>query len=200
MKRLFLALTLTMASFGAIADGTCNITGSGLPSAVVQKLKTDCENLRLEQLKKEETDKSSPIPEVPFINPERMTGWAQVAEGFANAMGAAAKQLNVSVNEFITTPAGMITIGVILWKVIGTSILKLLAMYAVFLVCKRILQAMWKDGSVEVSRKFLWWTWTAQKATYVTWKKSEENQCGLGFLVLVVGIIAEAILLASLVL
>lgn len=199
MKRVIFALMLSLASFGAMASGTCDIIGSGLPDATVQKLKSDCENLRLEQLKKEESAKNNPIPEAPFINPERMTGWAAVAEGFANAMGAAAKQLNISVNDFIKTPAGMITIGVILWKVIGTSILKLLAMYGVFLACRHILQVMWRVDSVNVERKFLWWTWTSVKPVYSTWKNAEDTMCGVGFAVLLAGGIAETILLIALV-
>lgn len=198
MKRVMLALILSLASFGAMAS--CEISNTGLPDSVLQKLKTDCETARLAETQKKEEEKNSPIPSVPFINPERMTGWAAVAEGFANAMGAAAKQLNISVNEFITTPAGMITIGVILWKVIGTSILKLLAMYGVFLVARQIIRVMWTKSTITVERKFWQWTWTKENRVYYTWKDADDTQCGMGFLVLAAAGVAETILLAALVL
>jgi len=195
MKSILLAVAI-MFSSGAFA--ACEISNTGLPDNVVQKLKTDCETLRLEQINKEVLEKG-PSGSGPFITPERVTGWAQVAEGFANAVGAAAKQLNVSVNEFITTPAGLITIGVILWKVVGTSLLKLLAMYGIFILCRAILRVMWRVGSEPVQRKFAWWTWTHNKPIYVTWKGAEDTLCGMSFLVLAAGGIAMAILLASLV-
>lgn len=194
MTHIILVIVLLFSS-GAFA--ACEITGTGLPDNVVQKLKTDCETLRLEQINKKVLEKAAE-ESAPLITPERVTGWAQVAEGFANAMGAAAKQLNISVNEFIKTPAGLITIGVILWKVIGVSILKFLAMYAVFVLCKSILQVMWRVGSVPVTRTFAWWTWTKNKPVYSTWEESTDSMCGMGFVVLAIGGIAELVLLLSL--
>lgn len=199
MKRIFLVVAMMFSSGAFAAYGTCEIGNSGLPDAVVQKLKADCETLRLDQISKEALEKTTE-KNAPMITPERITGWAQVAEGFANAMGAAAKQLNISVNEFIKTPAGLITIGVILWKVIGVSILKFLAMYAVFVVTKRILQVLWKVGSEPVERKFAWWTWTHDKPVYSTWNRADDNLCIASFFVLAGGCVAEILLLISLLL
>lgn len=198
MKRILFVVAMMFSSLSFAAYETCAINNSGLPDSVVQKLKTDCETLRLEQLKKEGLEKAAEAS-APFITPEKVTGWAQVAEGFANAMGAAAKQLNISVNEFIKTPAGMITIGVILWKVVGVSILKLLAMYAVFLVTKRILQVMWTVSVTPVERKFAWWTWTRNKHTYATWKDASDTLCGMSFVCLVISGIFQTVLILSLI-
>lgn len=194
MKRIFFAIAI-MFSANAFA-GTCDILNSGLPDSVVQKLKTDCESLRLDQINKEAVEKAT--GGIPTITPERITGWAQVAEGFANAMGAAAKQLNISVNDFIKTPAGMITIGVILWKVIGVSILKFLAMFAIFLVARSLLRSTWKVGTTPVERKFMWWTWTKEKPIYSTWKDAHENMCVSGFFIILGATAAEITLLISL--
>lgn len=196
MKRIILAVAI-LFSPGVFA--ACEITGTGLPDNVVQKLKTDCEVLRLEQKNKEAAEEASGVGSlIPDVTPERVTGWAQVAEGFANAIGAAARQLNISVNEFITTPAGLITVGVILWKVIGVSVLKLLAMYFVFVLCMSLLKAMWRVGSEPVERSFLWWKWTKQKPVYSTWKNAEDTMCGMGFLVIAVGTVLEVVLIISL--
>lgn len=199
MKRILLAVAL-LFSTSAFAGtyGTCDISNSGLPDAVVQKLKADCETLRLEQISKEALEKAA-AKNAPIITPERITGWAQVAEGFANAMGAAAKQLNISVNEFITTPAGLITVGVILWKVIGASVLKLIAMYLVFRLVLAIIRGIWKIGTKEVSSKFMWWSWTSNKPVYSTWADATEMMCGFSFLLIVVGLVLETVLLINLV-
>lgn len=54
---------------------------------------------------------------------------AQAAEGFAKAMGIAARELNVTINDFLTSPAGIITAALIIWKVAGASLLS--ALYGV---------------------------------------------------------------------
>lgn len=198
MKRILIVVAMLFSSMAFAGPyQTCDISNTGLPDSVVQKLKTDCESLRLEQLNKKALDKVAE-DNAPVITPERITGWTQVAEGFANAMGAAAKQLNVSVNDFIKTPAGLITIGVILWKVIGVSILKLGAMYLVFRMILAIIRGIWKIGSEEVSRKFLWWSWTSTKPTYSTWANSNDTVCVCSFFLIVVGLGIETVLLVSL--
>lgn len=199
MKQLILAVLLSISSVSAMAAyETCQISNSDLPKEMVQKLKTDCEAARLAVIQKTEEEKKSGVDFVPTITPEKVTGWAQVAEGFANAMGAAARQLNVSVNEFIKTPAGLITIGVILWKVIGVSILKLLAMYAVFALCLGVLRTMWKVGSTPVEKSLFWAKWTKQKPVYSTWENASDTLCGMSFVVIVIGGIFEVTLLISL--
>lgn len=51
---------------------------------------------------------------------------AAAADGFAKAIGIAARELNVSVNEFLQTDAGKLAAIVIIWKVAGAGLLKIL--------------------------------------------------------------------------
>ena len=51
---------------------------------------------------------------------------ATVAESFARAIGIAARELGVAVNDFLNTPAGMLTAVVIIWKVIGAGVVTVL--------------------------------------------------------------------------
>ena len=57
---------------------------------------------------------------------------AQAAEGFAKALGIAARELNVTVNDFLASPAGKLTAALIIWKVAGAAFLKLV--YGMFFV------------------------------------------------------------------
>lgn len=57
---------------------------------------------------------------------------AQAAEGFAKAMGIAAKELNISINDFLKSDAGKLTAILIIWKVAGAALIKLL--YGAFFV------------------------------------------------------------------
>lgn len=54
------------------------------------------------------------------------TDMAAVAESFARAIGIAARELGVAVNDFLNTPAGMLTAVVIIWKVIGADVVTIL--------------------------------------------------------------------------
>lgn len=51
---------------------------------------------------------------------------ASAAEGFAKALGIAAKELNIGINAFLDTDAGKITAALIIWKVAGASIINVL--------------------------------------------------------------------------
>jgi len=51
---------------------------------------------------------------------------AMAAEGFAKAMGIAAKELNVTINDFLKSDAGKLTAILIIWKVAGAALIKML--------------------------------------------------------------------------
>jgi hypothetical protein len=51
---------------------------------------------------------------------------AAAAEGFAKALGIAAKELGVTVNDFLHTDAGKLTAILIIWKVAGATIIHML--------------------------------------------------------------------------
>ena len=51
---------------------------------------------------------------------------AAAAEGFARALGIAAKELGVTVNDFLHTDAGKITAVLIIWKVAGATAVKMM--------------------------------------------------------------------------
>jgi hypothetical protein len=63
-------------------------------------------------------------------------GWgrqaSEAAAGFGKAFTVAAKELGITVNEFLATDAGKLTAGLIIWKVMGASIVKML--FGIFFV------------------------------------------------------------------
>lgn len=66
----------------------------------------------------------------PASDPSTVSQWAAdmatVAESFARAIGIAAREMGVAVNDFLNTPAGVLTAAVILWKVIGADVVTVL--------------------------------------------------------------------------
>ena len=59
-------------------------------------------------------------------DPESWKKWAEVGKSIGLAIGETAKQLNVEVNSFIKTPAGIITVALISYKIAGHDILRII--------------------------------------------------------------------------
>jgi hypothetical protein len=54
---------------------------------------------------------------------EAVDRWADVSLKFAKAIGVAAKELGIAANDFLKTPAGMMTAGVIVFQYMGGPII-----------------------------------------------------------------------------
>jgi hypothetical protein len=126
MFRKILVSLAILCSATAFA-GSTNIDTSGLTEAQIAELKavaakkvSDVANKAVEPLTPK--DPGAMITLASTWGPQM----AQAAEGFARALGIAAKELNITVNDFLSSPAGKLTAAVILWKVAGTAVLKLL--------------------------------------------------------------------------
>lgn len=60
--------------------------------------------------------------------------WGELGANMGRAAVGAAKELGVAANDFIQTPAGKITMGVVIWKLIGEDILSVLVGGSIFIV------------------------------------------------------------------
>lgn len=121
---LALCATATMA-------GSVNLDTSGLTDAQVAELKAHAAKVVAEAAKKADgSDIVAKATENPGAAMTLAATWGQqaaaAAEGFAKALGIAAKELNVTINDFLKSDAGKLTAAVIIWKVAGASILKML--------------------------------------------------------------------------
>ncbi len=129
-RKMIAILAISVASTGAIA-ASANIDTSGLSPAQVAEIKA------IAAKKVAETAAAKPNTEA---TAEKVTAgvalaatWgtqaAAAAEGFAKAIGIAAKELNVTVNDFLASPAGMLAAGLIIWHMAGAAIMS--ALYGV---------------------------------------------------------------------
>jgi hypothetical protein len=57
------------------------------------------------------------------ITPQKISEWAEVGKAVGVAIGATAKELNLEVNNFAQTPVGRLTMALVIWKVLGGTIL-----------------------------------------------------------------------------
>ena len=67
-------------------------------------------------------------------DPDQWKKWSEIGKGIGLAIGETAKVLNTEVNAFIKTPAGMITVGLIAYKVIGTDVKRIVLGIPIWIV------------------------------------------------------------------
>ena len=124
-RKMLAAALLSVAMIPAYAAST-NIDVNGLSEAQVAELKA------IAAKKVAETAAAAGKADTP--TPEKITAgvtlaatWgtqaAAAAEGFARAMGIAARELNLTINDFLKSPAGMLTAALIVWKMAGAAIM-----------------------------------------------------------------------------
>jgi len=66
---------------------------------------------------KKTEQKTTVVPEVP--SEEKVEKWVTIGERIGQAIAGACRELSVEVNDFITTPAGKLTVFLIAWQVVG---------------------------------------------------------------------------------
>lgn len=125
-RKMLAALALLCASTAFAASTTIDTTG--LSDAQIAELKAHAAQAVAAQAKGEAAQ-TAPTKDVGTAVTLAAT-WGQqaaaAAEGFAKAMGIAARELNVTINDFLKSDAGKLTALVIIWKVAGAAILKAL--------------------------------------------------------------------------
>lgn len=110
----------------------CTLQASGLPETIQKQLELECEKAMDEMSVVEETKKA-----------EQLSAYAEVAVQVARALGVAAQELGVAVNDFLKSPAGLLTAGVIIFKVFGPLIFGGIAALFINLIGYKVLKSMW---------------------------------------------------------
>ena len=113
MKRTLSILVLLILSTTVYAQ----IDTSGLTPEQKAELQ-----LQAEQMKKKKLDAAE------------VGEYAVLGQQVAKAIGAACKELNVAVNDFAATPVGKMTIVLIMWKVAGREVAKIVTGGILFVI------------------------------------------------------------------
>jgi hypothetical protein len=122
MKKLLLILTL-MLSTPVFAQNTVDV--SGLSAAQIAELKKSVIDAKLQ--KDEPTNISA-------IVRQEAGAWGDMGANMGKAMVGAAKEMGVAANDFSQTSLGKVTVGIVVYKIIGRDILKIVVGLAVLIL------------------------------------------------------------------
>jgi len=130
MKKL-LALPLLLLSFAASAGLTSDATSSAGFSQLTEAQKAEVIKTITQQA---ESNRTSPATTSVIPDPEGVERWAKIGTSVAAGLGAAARELNVGVNEFAKSPVGQLTTVLIVWKLIGAQLIHVLGGILVWII------------------------------------------------------------------
>lgn len=164
MFKNVLMACLLMSSVSAFA--ACEIPTQGLPESTITQMKQICEEGLAKNSGKLVTKE----------NIELVTTIGGVAKEFAASLGIAAKELGIAANEFLTTPAGMLTAFVILWKTFLIQFIGIILMIVVLKAGVVINRQILVVSTEHVPVK----TWRGEKVvtrkTYSNFSDLDDNQ------------------------
>jgi hypothetical protein len=157
MKQIFVGLLIAVLSMGAMAEvGTV-----GLSEAQKAELEVQAAKMRQDAL----AQKSGDIKNVSATVRSEAEAWGDLGSNMGKALVGAAKEVGVAANEFAATPLGQVTVAVVVYKVIGQSVIGVLV--GVFILLAGLSVAIYLlkgqalyTRSVEYEYKpFLWGMW-----------------------------------------
>lgn len=173
MKKYLLALILAFTAVPAMA---CDISRSDLPDAMIQELKVKCEQMKLDL----QTQPPAPVVAVSQITREDVSEWAQISQEFAKALGIAAREVGVSINEFLASPAGIMTAVVLIWMIIGKSLVGILVGLLITYATVKLNRRIWFREVETVEKTGLFnRKYQKEKVRYNSW--NDMNDSGLGW-------------------
>lgn len=170
MKRFIFVVLLSLFSLSALAD--CTITAASLTDVARKQLELDC-------LKAQAVEAAAPQ-----VDAKKVSEYAGVAKEVAEAIGIAAKNLGVEVNNFITTPAGLLTVAIILIKIFGKLIGAILASVLICTILINILKYMWTEP-VDDAEPVITGGWffgygsrAVKRREFVSYKRADDTLVG----------------------
>jgi hypothetical protein len=129
MKQL-LTLTLLLASFAASAGLNSDSASSAGFNQLTEAQKAEVIKVIAQQAESNKNSSTS----VSIPDPEGIERWTKIGTSIASGLGAAAKELNVGVNEFAKSPVGQLTTVLIIWKIIGTQLMHIIGAILIWIL------------------------------------------------------------------
>jgi hypothetical protein len=102
-----------MAAIAISSVAMAQVDTSGMTTEDIAKLQLEAEKLKKER-----------VSQADRMSVDKAKEYIELGEMVGKAMGSAAKELNMAVNDFAQTPVGRTAMILIVWKVIGREAMK----------------------------------------------------------------------------
>jgi len=104
--------------------------------------------------------------------------WGEMGANMGRAVVGAAKEVGVAANEFAATPLGKVTVGVVVYKVIGKDVLgvvigSLLVLFGSILGAYVLIKYRWGSSYKYDYKPFLWGMW--QRKVVIETSENDEG-------------------------
>lgn len=106
----FLMLTSLAANAESCSDAISRI--SNLSTTEKQEMIVKCEQNKLNKVDSKPNEVKESTQTIDMFDK-----WSDISLKFAKAIGVAANEMNIAVNQFITTPAGILTVSILILKI-----------------------------------------------------------------------------------
>jgi hypothetical protein len=119
MKQLIMLVIAMLCTVSVYAGATSNIT-----SIDVSKLSPEQRAALLQAATQMENQPGANNPGFSESMRKEVEKWGELGTGMGRAAVNAAKEVGLAANDFVQTPLGKVTMGVVLYKVMGRDILR----------------------------------------------------------------------------
>jgi hypothetical protein len=199
MKKVLISAVLVLSSLVALpvaAGFSCasQIDGiSGLSDQDKQIMIVKCEQTKLNVVA---------TPKIGNTTVDEMDKWSDVSLKFAKAIGVAAKEFGVAVNDFLGTDVGKLTAVFIGWQVLGEDItyaaLVILILIFTLGTTNKLRKAMRLEGYEEQDKTFMGKViGKTKQPTYNSWKQTTGDTATLIVLTHLFEILVFIVILAN---
>lgn len=199
LKHVMLGLVLMVLSTTAWAVD-CNVSAPGLSTAQLEQIEKACEATAPLTPAQETAAKVEATAAQVTEVAEQANQWGPMAKDFAQAIGIAAKELGIAANDFLDSPAGVLTAVLIAWKVAGAELAGMLVCGALIIfvcyVSHRLLTRV--IGVKEISYESVPLLWGALQYRRITKVDFEHASEAHGWMY-VVTVLASVVSVATLV-
>lgn len=128
--KIFRSLLLVVAV--ALSSHAWALNSNSVSSAGFDKL-SDTEKAEIIKIVADKANNAqNPNSMVP--SPEKVGQWLDLGPKIGQMIGGAAKEVGIAVNDFVKTPVGQLTMLLIIWKLIGASLVHILGAFTVLIV------------------------------------------------------------------
>ena len=208
MRKYLISLCIaTLLSIPAFADQVV-LNDANLSEAQFAQIKADIAKLSAENIANKESSSLGGLTKDPAkmmsVASTFGTQAAIAAKGFAEAIGIAAHELGVSVNEFIGTPAGKLTVAIIIWKVAGATLLHAFGALFAIVVSLTFARKLWvrtfTSHTEIVDAVWLWGLYKSKKTLRIQkpFKDITSDDAVAVFIIIVCNIIAVIVCVCAL--